>query len=98
MIAGFDLGNSPGEFTREASRGRTMLIATTNGTGAFAARRRAREVLVGSFVNYTAVAAMLRARARAKIDLAIVCAGRERQFSLEDAVCAGRYVHVVRSD
>lgn len=29
--------------------------------------------------------------------MSIICAGRERQFSLEDAACAGRYVrHVTR--
>jgi 2-phosphosulfolactate phosphatase len=43
-------------------------------------------------VNFTAVLAMLRAGARAGTDIAIICAGRDRQFSLEDAACAGRFV------
>jgi 2-phosphosulfolactate phosphatase len=38
---------------------------------------------------------MLRAAARAGTDLAIICAGRERQFSLEDAACAGRYARFI---
>ncbi len=35
--AGFDLGNSPGDFTRAAHRGRIALMATTNGTRAILA-------------------------------------------------------------
>ena len=37
-IPGFDFGNSPGEFTREAVEGKTILLTTTNGTGALLAR------------------------------------------------------------
>lgn len=91
-IPGFDLGNSPQEFTKEAVEGKTLLFTTSNGTNALLAVQGAREVLVGAFVNFSAVAAMLRAAARERIDLAFVCAGADRQFSLEDAVCAGRYV------
>ena len=36
-IPGFDFGNSPREFTREAVEGKTVLFTTTNGTGAFLA-------------------------------------------------------------
>ena len=40
---------------------------------------------------------MLRAALRGGTEVAIICAGRDRQFSLEDAACAGRYVrHVMR--
>jgi 2-phosphosulfolactate phosphatase len=91
-IPGFDLGNSPLEFTPEAVEGKTILFTTSNGTNALLAVQGAREVIVGSFVNFSAVAAMLRAAAREKIDLSFVCAGSEKQFSLEDAVCAGRFV------
>lgn len=91
-IPGFDLGNSPREFTPEAVEGKTILFTTSNGTNALLAVQGAREVIVGSFVNFSAVAAMVRAAAREKIDLSFVCAGSDRQFSLEDAVCAGRYV------
>src|SRR4051812_17592854 len=31
-IEGFDLSNSPAEFTAEACRGRTIVLTTTNGT------------------------------------------------------------------
>jgi 2-phosphosulfolactate phosphatase len=38
---------------------------------------------------------MLRAALRGGTDITLVCAGRERQFALEDAGCAGRFVHHV---
>jgi 2-phosphosulfolactate phosphatase len=96
-IPGFDIGNSPREFTREAVAGKTVLISTTNGTGALTAVQAARDVVVASYVNFTPVVAMLRSALRGGTDAAIICAGRGRQFSLEDAACAGRYVnHVTR--
>jgi 2-phosphosulfolactate phosphatase len=92
-IPGFDLGNSPLEFTRETIEGKTVLFSTTNGTAAIAALQGSRDVVIGSYVNFSAVLAMLRAAIRGGTDIAILCAGREKQFSLEDAACAGRYVH-----
>ncbi|HEX7122064.1 MAG TPA: 2-phosphosulfolactate phosphatase [Gemmatimonadaceae bacterium] len=91
-IPGFDLGNSPREFTREAVEGKTILFTTSNGTAALTSIKEARDVVVGSYVNFAATCAFMRAAARADTDIVIVCAGRDRQFSLEDAVCAGRYV------
>src|SRR5919198_5484943 len=94
-IPGFDLGNSPREFTRAAVEGKTVLITTTNGTAAFAPIQGARDVVVASYINYTAVATLLRAAARGGNDVTLVCAGRDRQFSLEDAACAGRFARAV---
>lgn len=94
-IPGFDLGNSPREYSRDAIEGKTVLITTTNGTASLVAVSGARDVVVASYVNFAAVLAMLRAAARARTDVAIVCAGRERHFSLEDAACAGRYARYV---
>ena len=90
-IPGFDFGNSPREFTREAVEGKTILLSTTNGTRVLLAMQGARDVLVASYVNFSPCLAMLRAAARGGADIAIVCAGHERHFSLEDAACAGRY-------
>lgn len=89
-IEGFDLGNSPLEFTRDAVEGRTVLMTTTNGTTAFAATQGAREVYVAAYVNFTPAVEALRRALRAGTDVAIVCAGHEGQFALEDAACAGR--------
>lgn len=94
-IPGFDLGNSPGEFTREAVEGKTVLLTTTNGTAALTAVQGARDVVVGSYVNFSAAAALLRTAAHGETDVTLLCAGRDRQFSLEDAACAGRYVRQI---
>jgi 2-phosphosulfolactate phosphatase len=90
-IQGFDLGNSPLEYSRETVEGKTVLLTTTNGTVALVGLTGARDVVVASYVNYSAVAAMIRAAARGAADIAIICAGRDRQFALEDAACAGRF-------
>ena len=92
-IAGFDFGNSPREFTAEAVGGKTVLMTTTNGTGTFQVVQGARDVVIASYVNFTPVLTMLRAALRGKADVTIICAGRDKRFSLEDAACAGRYVH-----
>ena len=94
-IPGFDLGNSPREYTAEKVEGKTVLLTTTNGTVALAGIQGARDVVVASYVNYSAVSAMLRAAARGAADITIVCAGRDRQFALEDAACAGRFTRAV---
>lgn len=96
-IEGFDLGNSPIEYTAEAVEGQTVLLTTTNGTKALLAVQGggARDVVVASYVNLTAVTSMLRTALRGGADITIVCAGQDRQFALEDAACAGRYVHTI---
>ena len=92
-IQGFDLGNSPLEFNRNVVEGKTVLMTTTNGTPAIMNAQGARDVVIASYVNYTAVLTMLRTALRGGSDVTLVCAGRERQFALEDAGCAGRYVY-----
>ena len=92
---GFDLGNSPAEHMREAVESKTVLLSTTNGTKALLAVQGARDVVVASYVNLSAVSAMLRTALRGGADITLVCAGQDRQFALEDAACAGRYVHAV---
>jgi 2-phosphosulfolactate phosphatase len=94
-VPGFDFGNSPREFTREAVEGKTILMTTTNGTPAIANTPGARDVVIASYVNHTAVLTMLGTALRGGTDITLVCAGRERQFALEDAGCAGRFVRQV---
>jgi 2-phosphosulfolactate phosphatase len=94
-IDGFDIGNSPREFSPEVVSGRTVLMTSTNGTRALLSLQGARDVVVAAYVNHAAVTAMLRTAARADTDISIVCAGHEGHFSLEDAACAGHYVRSI---
>jgi 2-phosphosulfolactate phosphatase len=92
-IAGFDLGNSPREYTPQAVRGRPVYITTTNGTRALFHARFARRVLVGSIVNLSAVVASVKDEPH--ID--ILCAGTDGRETREDILAAGAMVHELRS-
>lgn len=94
-IPGFALGNSPREYTEQAVRGKTVVLTTTNGTPALIAVQGAREVVVGAAVNFGVVVEKARALLELAGDLAILCAGRDRQFALEDAFAAGRLIKVL---
>jgi len=95
-IAGFALGNSPREMVPAAVRGKTIVLATTNGTPALVAAQDGDPVLVGAPVNFRALAARARALLVERGALIIICAGRERQFALEDAYTAGRLIRAVK--
>ncbi len=94
-IPGFDLGNSPQSFTEEAVEGKTILITTTNGTRALLGVQGARDIVIASYVNFTAVLTLMKVAASSNTDIAIICAGEEGSFTLEDAACAGRYVRAI---
>lgn len=85
-VEGFDLGNSPREYSSEQVEGKRLVMSTTNGTRAFVAAQGADEVLAASFLNFGAVRRRL---ARADGDVVVICAGKEGRFSLDDALCAG---------
>lgn len=89
-VEGFALGNSPEEMTREAVSEKTLVMATTNGTGAITAAESARPVLIGAINNFTALVDVARVELDDCGELTILCAGRERMFALEDAYVAGR--------
>lgn len=90
-IEGFDLGNSPCEFTPERVGGKVLVMSTTNGTPTFRAASTAARAIAASFLNLDAAASWLASGERIG-DVTLVCAGRERRFALEDAVCAGALV------
>jgi 2-phosphosulfolactate phosphatase len=94
-IEGFDLGNSPAQFTAGAVDGRTILMTTTNGTRALVGAQGAVDVVVAAYVNLAAVTAMLRTALRGGTDVVLACAGQDGHYALEDAACAGRYVRTV---
>jgi 2-phosphosulfolactate phosphatase len=94
-IPGFALGNSPSEFTPEAVQGKTVVLATTNGTVALVAVQGAKQALVAAAVNFAAIVEKCREVVAEEDGLMIVCAGSERQFALEDAFAAGRLAKVL---
>ena len=95
-IEGFGLGNSPREMTRAAVGGKTVFLATTNGTPALVSAQGGDPVLVAAALNFSAVAERARIVFAERGDLVIICAGREKQFALEDAYTAGRLIKAVK--
>jgi 2-phosphosulfolactate phosphatase len=88
-IDGFDHGNSPREFTsvRQPGTRTRLVLTTTNGTRLLlAAAARCDEVLVASLLNLEAVVAA----ARGADEVAVLCAGVEGAFAIDDAYVAGR--------
>ena len=63
-----------------------MAYSTTNGTGIMKMAAECHDVVIGSYLNFSALCRWLEEQDRKVI---IVCAGWKKRFSLEDAVCAG---------
>lgn len=87
-IPGFDLGNSPAEYTRERVGGKTVVFTTTNGTRALERCKLAKRVLIGAFANFSAVCRELSDAS----EVAIVCAGTDGHVTREDTLLAGAIV------
>ncbi|NOZ57861.1 MAG: 2-phosphosulfolactate phosphatase [Calditrichaeota bacterium] len=85
-LPGFDLGNSPREYTRQRVAGRTLVFTSSNATYALARAREGGEVVLAGLVNTTEVA---RSAASSGRDITLVCAGRLRRFGVEDFFAAG---------
>jgi 2-phosphosulfolactate phosphatase len=92
-IDGFDLGNSPSEYTRATVGGRRVFLTTTNGTRALDHARQARRVIVGSFLNLSAVARAVHDEPQ----LDLLCAGTGGVESREDILAAGAIVDQLAS-
>src|SRR5262249_40365048 len=92
-IPGFDLGNSPDDFTPHVCRGKTLVMTTANGPGAILASREAEHVGLAAMTN---VIAATRWAASSGRDVHVVCAGTDGHVSLEDTLLAGEMVHRLR--
>jgi len=89
---GFDLGNSPAEFTADYA-GKTVFMSTTNGTRAIVAARGANTVLIGALVNASEVA---RAIVHFGRDVTLLCAGTNGVVAMEDILGAGAVIDALR--
>lgn len=94
-LPGFDMGNSPEDFTTERVGKRRIILTTTNGTQALAACAGARAVMTASFLNLTAVAEKLLKLGPPWI---ILCAGCNGEFGVDDAVVAGALAEAMGQD
>lgn len=81
------LGNSPLGFTRERVSGEEIVYCSTNGTKTIVAAERADTVLIGAFVNLTAVATHIADELQG--DVILLCSGWQGKCNIEDTICAG---------
>jgi len=84
-INGFDLGNSPGEYSADRVAGKTIILTTTNGTRAIEHARRADRILIGAFVNASAIVGELVEQEHIRL----LCAGTGGEISRDDVLLAG---------
>lgn len=92
ILRGFDLGNSPKEFSCENVGGRILISCTTNGTKAIQTAKSSKNLLLGSILNASAVTEALLA-----IDepILFLCAGTTGSVSLDDILGAGLMIELL---
>lgn len=87
-IDGFDLGNSPTEYSANVVAGRTVIFTTTNGTRAMLHAAAAKTILIGAFVNRRAIVDALADEPT----IHLLCAGTRGEITREDVLAAGAIV------
>ncbi|GAA4844345.1 2-phosphosulfolactate phosphatase family protein [Algivirga pacifica] len=92
-LQGFDLGNSPFEHMNQV--GKAIVMTTTNGTRAINDAAEAEEVIIGAFLNLSAIKEYLISKTE---DVVVVCAGWKNLYSMEDTLFAGALVDALGSD
>jgi 2-phosphosulfolactate phosphatase len=86
MVDGFDIGNSPFSYMLPKIKGANIALTTTNGTQAINVASIAHKVVIGSFLNLSALCDYLINENR---DVVCLCSGWKNSFNLEDTLLAG---------
>ena len=92
-VDGFDFGNSPFEYMDEKLKGQKIAFTTTNGTQAIAKSAGAHEIIIGSFLNLSAIVNYL---SQTSDNILVVCAGWKGKVNLEDTLFAGAVVELLK--
>jgi 2-phosphosulfolactate phosphatase len=88
-VEGFNLGNSPLEYTPEVIAGKSIILYTTNGSKTIVKAKFSENLFICAFNNLPAIAKELE---RLNKEVEIICAGSNGNFNLEDVICAGRLI------
>lgn len=91
-IDGFDLSNSPLEYTKDIVEGKTILMTTTNGTKALTKAKEAKNIYVASILNGRSVAKELVDKNE---DIIIINAGTDGEFTMDDFICTGYIIYEI---
>lgn len=95
VVDGFDFGNSPFSYTTEKVAGKTVVLTTTNGTHALHLSLSAKRIVIGSFLNLTALSNWLKTQHE---NILLVCAGWKNNFNLEDSLFAGAVIEQLKTE
>lgn len=90
MIDGYNLGNSPFEYTKEVVTNKKLIFNTTNGTKAIKKTFGSSDVCVAAFLNVSAIVEFLKTQ---KTDIVLVCAGWKGRLAFEDILLAGNIIY-----
>lgn len=95
MVDGFDFGNSPFSYMNPEMKGNKIAFTTTNGTLAIQKSLKASHIIIGSFLNLSAVAQKIKGLNK---DVVIHCAGWKGSVNTEDTLFAGALIEKVIED
>jgi 2-phosphosulfolactate phosphatase len=90
-IEGFDLGNSPLEYTHERVSGKKIAVTTTNGSRTIKYALAGKEIYIGAYLNLKALYQVLNNKSR----VVIICSGWEGRPGMEDILFAGELVSML---
>jgi len=94
-VDGFDIGNSPFSYMEPNLKGKKVAITTTNGTLAIEKSKTADHILIGSFLNISALASKIK---QLENDLVIHCAGWKGSVNAEDTLFAGALIELLSAN
>ena len=92
-IDGFNLGNSPFEYTEETVSGKSIILFTTNGSKAIVKAKFSENLFMCCLNNLKSIAGHLL---NIDKDVVILCSGSHGMFCIEDTVCAGILASEIR--
>jgi 2-phosphosulfolactate phosphatase len=93
-VEGFEIDNSPFSYMNPELKGKDLVMTTTNGTLALSKSIGAKEILIGAFLNISALTKHLLSQAH---DVLIICAGWKGKVNI-DTLFAGAVVNELREE
>ncbi|MCP4725225.1 MAG: 2-phosphosulfolactate phosphatase [bacterium] len=94
-VAGFDLGNSPSDYTPENISGKTLIFTSTNAAATIVKARNSKKTYICGFQNLTRIVEQILTDA---LPVNFICAGFHDHFALEDTICAGMAVGLLKKE
>lgn len=91
-IEGFDVSNSPLEYTKELVNKKSILMTTTNGTKTLTRCLKANKIFIAAMINGKAVAEKLFEIGE---DIVIINSGTDGHFSMDDFICSGYIINEI---